>query len=484
MSSSEEKVDSITNHGTAVDMVEQGKPEEYTDGPVLTEEEKIMEKRIVRKIDFRLLPTTALIYLLCYIDRSNIGNAKILNSDTNDDILQTNHMTNYQYTVALMLFLVAYSIFEAPSNIMIKIASPRLWLGFLVVGFGAFCAGIGGTKNAAGVTALRFFLGAAEAGIFPGMIYYFSFWYRIEERAARIASFMCSATLSGAFGGCIAYGVGHMNGSGGLEAWRWLFIFEGLPSVILGFFVMLLLPNYPEEVKWLTPEEKDLERRRLGMHGNAIEEKINWKDARAVLLDGRMWLHYAAYGAAGCGVSSLSLFAPTIVQGLGYKGLQAQLYTVPPYAVAYVFTLGVSYISDKTKQRGLAAGLSFLLGSVSYIALAALPGTSFHSRYGLLCLATSGVFGGLPPLCAWVGDNSRTTTAGALSTGLNIAMSGPGQIVGVWIYRAQDNPIYRLGHGVNAGMLMLAVIISFTLTVHYRLKNRKLAGTNEQRWSV
>lgn len=104
------------------------------------------------------------------------------------------------------------------------------WLAFLVVGFGAFCAGIGGTTNKAGVTALRFFLGACEAGIFPGMIYYFSFWYRQGERATRIAAFMCSATLSGAFGGCIAYGVGHMNGAGGLEGWRWLFILEGIPS--------------------------------------------------------------------------------------------------------------------------------------------------------------------------------------------------------------------------------------------------------------
>lgn len=129
-----------------------------------------------------------------------------------------------------MLFLVAYCIFEVPSNLALKTFSPRRWLAFLVIAFGAFCTGIGGTTNAAGVTALRFCLGAAEAGVFPGMIYYFSFWYKPEERASRIAAFLASATLSGAFGGCIAYGVGHMNGAGGLAAWRWLFILEGIPS--------------------------------------------------------------------------------------------------------------------------------------------------------------------------------------------------------------------------------------------------------------
>ena len=108
--------------------------------------------------------------------------------------------------------------------------TPPRWLGFLAISFGTFCTAIGGTTNVAGVTALRFFLGAFEAGLFPGVIYYFSFWYRREERAIRIAAFMCSATLSGAFGGCIAYGVGHMNGAAGLEGWRWLFIIEGLPS--------------------------------------------------------------------------------------------------------------------------------------------------------------------------------------------------------------------------------------------------------------
>ncbi|CAK7230255.1 hypothetical protein SEUCBS140593_007523 [Sporothrix eucalyptigena] len=479
-----EKADDVGVHEATVDLIEQGKIEAVSHAPILTEEEKLMEKRIVRKIDYRLLPITALIYLLCYIDRSNIGNAKILNSNTGDDILQTNHMSTYQYTVALMLFLVAYCIFEAPSNLMIKIASPRRWLGFLVLCFGAFCAGIGGTTNAAGVTALRFFLGAAEAGVFPGMIYYFSFWYRAEERAARIASFMCSATLSGAFGGCIAYGVGHMNGAGGLAAWRWLFIFEGIPSIILGILVFFFLPSYPEEVNWLTPAEKELEQRRLGIHGNAVAEKINWQDAKAVLMDVRMWVHYFVYGCAGCGVASLSLFAPTIVQGLGYENLQAQLYTVPPYAAAYVFALSTSYISDKTRQRGLVAGASFMLGSVSYIVLAALPGEAYKVRYAMLCLATAGVFGGLPALCAWVGDNARTTTAGALATGLNIAVSGPGQIIGVWIYRAQDAPIYRLGHGINAGSLFIAMVLSFGLTVHYRMLNKKMAGTNQLRWQV
>lgn len=144
---------------------------------------------------------------------------------------QTNNMTNYQFTIALMAFIVAYCVFEPPSNLALKALKPKRlvdipfharlssilthlphsrWLGFLVFSFGAICCGIAGTTNFAGVTALRFFLGAAEAGIFPGMIFYLSFWYKPEERATRIAVFLCSSTLAGAFGGYVTrYNIQH-----------------------------------------------------------------------------------------------------------------------------------------------------------------------------------------------------------------------------------------------------------------------------------
>ncbi|KAI1262742.1 major facilitator superfamily domain-containing protein [Xylariaceae sp. FL1019] len=467
----------------AVENLENVKPESLSDnGDGFTAEELAMEKRMVRKMDIRLMPTTALIYLLCYLDRSNIGNAKVLNSDKGDSIQQTNHISNYQFTIALMVFLVAYSIFEAPSNMALKIASPRRWIGFLTIAFGAFCTGMAGTHNGAGLAALRFFLGAAEAGVFPGMIYYFSFWYKPEERATRIASFLCSATLAGAFGGVLAYGVGHLNGAGGFEAWRWLFIIEGVPSIVVGLLVFFFLPNYPETTSWLSTEEKTLQARRMGIHGNSSEQKLNWKDVKEALTDYRFYFHYLAYLSMGSCTASLSLFAPTIVQGLGYQGLNAQLYTVPPYATAYVWTIFMAWLSDRYKTRGIIAGSSCSIGAVSFLISATLPGTYYTARYVLLVFATSGVFGALPSLCAWVGDNSRTTTAGALSTALNVAFSGPGQISGVWIYRAQDKPFYALGHGVNAGYITLAAICSFGLSIYYRRLNAKMVGTNEIRW--
>jgi hypothetical protein len=205
--------------------------------------------------------------------------------------------------------------------------------------------------------------------------------------------------------------------------------------------------------------------------------------------------------ALGVGVSSISLLSPTMVQGLSYTDLQAQLFSVPPYACAYVVTLLAAMYSDKKKARGIVAGASFSIGAISFIIqgmfmhedqtsacfrtdnlLAALPEKQFKVRYGLLVISTCGVFAGLPSLCAWVSDNVRSTTAGSLASGLNIAFTGPGQIIGVWIYRAQDKPVYRLGHSVNAGFLVLGPVLSFGLSLHYRRLNRKLKGTDATRW--
>lgn len=134
--------------------------------------------------------------------------------------------------------------------------------------WGAVTAGLAGARNFSTVAALRFILGAAEAGLFPGFVFYLTFWYRKSERSLRVAIILASATLAGAFGGAIAYGVGHMNGVRGLSAWRWLFIIEGLPSVASSLLILFFLPDYPESAKWLTPKERTLAIKRLKGEGS------------------------------------------------------------------------------------------------------------------------------------------------------------------------------------------------------------------------
>lgn len=167
------------------------------------------------------------------------------------------------------------------------------WIAFLMLSWGAITMGLGGAHNYGQVTGIRFLLGVMEAGLFPGFVYYLTFWYRVSERSMRVALILASATLAGAFGGAIAYGVGHMNGAQGMSAWRWLFIIEGAPSCASSILVWFFLPDYPESANWLSQEEKELAAQRLRAEGSkGAAQAMSWKDAKEVLTDWRLYAHY------------------------------------------------------------------------------------------------------------------------------------------------------------------------------------------------
>lgn len=152
---------------------------------------------------------------------------------------------------------------------------------------------ISGVKIAASLSGVRFLLGVFEAGLYPGVEFYLTFWYRSEERSLRIAFFLPSAALADAFGGAIAYGVGRMNGINGLSGWQWLVILEGIPACAAGLVVLLILPDYPESARWLTDEEKELARERVRFCGSSADDMaITWVDAKETLTEWRLYFHY------------------------------------------------------------------------------------------------------------------------------------------------------------------------------------------------
>ncbi|KAB8067587.1 MFS transporter [Aspergillus leporis] len=433
------------------------------------------ERALVWKQDLRIIPLCAAIYLLCYLDRSNIGNAKILNEDTGDDLLTETNMTSYQYTIALMVFLIAYALFEVPSNYFLKKLRPSKWVAFLMLGWGASTMGLGGAHNYAQVTGIRFLLGVMEAGLFPGLVYFLTFWYRNSERSMRVALILASATLAGAFGGAIAYGVGHMNQTHGLSAWRWLFIIEGAPSCASAFLVWFFLPDYPETASWLSAEEKDLARQRLQTEGSkGGAHAMTWEDAREVLIDWRLYAHYLIYFGISTPFSSLSLFTPAITSGLGYTSLRAQLMTVPPWAVAYVVTTAAAWSADHFNSRGLHSAAFSFIGAMGFLASAVLPPDAYIHRYGCLIVATSGAFACIPPLLGWLSSNLRSTAGTGLAIALNVSVGAPGQIVGVWIYKSNEAKRgYPTGHWANAALLLFVCVGCLLLRVYYGWRNRR-----------
>ncbi|KEF60315.1 uncharacterized protein A1O9_01875 [Exophiala aquamarina CBS 119918] len=274
--------------------------------------------------------------------------------------------------------------------------------------------GLGGTHSYASVTVVRFLLGVFEAGLFPGLVYYLAFWYRSEKRSLQVAIILASATLAGAFGGAIAFGVGHMNQTAGMSAWRWLFILEGLPSILSAVSVWFLLPDYPEEAAWLTADEKQLAARRLATEGSkGTAKSLDWQTAKATLTDWRLYAHYAIYHDRS---SRLHGFGSATTDSL---------------------------------QRAL-----WMLD---------------RCGHGLVCLHSpaSWLAEQQPPLHRTVG----------LALAMNISFGAPGQIVGVWIYKANEKKQgYPSGHWTNAALLFFVATGCLTLRFYYRWRNMKFAG--------
>ncbi|KAJ3874257.1 MFS transporter [Lentinula edodes] len=441
------------------------------------------EERLVRRLDRRVVPLAMLIYLLCSLDRSNIGNAKVLNDTTGNDLLQSISLSTQDYTTALMVFLVAYFIFETPSNYMLKAFRPSRWIALLMFSWGAMTMCLGAATNFGSLTAVRFLLGMFEAGLFPGLVYFLTFWYKPNERAIRVALILACATLAGAFGGAIAYGVGKMNGTGGLEGWRWLFILEGIPSCLLSLLVLALFPDYPETVRWLNAEERELATKRLQGLASVGHSKISWEEAKKTLKEWRLYVHYIIYICISVPFSSISLFTPTIVSGLGYTGLDAQLFTVPPYAVAFVVTVTISWLSDKYEKRSIATSVCLFIAGIAFIVEGVLAPTAFKARYGVLCVAVSFAFASIPPLLSWLTANLQTTGAATLGVPMNVSMGAIGQIIGVYIYKASEAPGYPTGHFTNAAFALLGSFLALVLRTVYVRWNRKL-GINEREWRV
>lgn len=178
----------------------------------------VNEKALLRKIDWHLVPGVSILYLLSFLDRSNVANARL------DGLTTDLHMTGNQYLTGLTIFFIGYVVFEVVWNVVLKRLGPKIWLPTVTLVWGVIATLQGIVVNMAGFFVVRFFLGFTEGGLFPGVVFYLSMWYKRNERQYRISLFFSAASLAGAFGGILAYGIGFMKGVAGLNGWNWIFI--------------------------------------------------------------------------------------------------------------------------------------------------------------------------------------------------------------------------------------------------------------------
>ncbi|KAF9048333.1 MFS general substrate transporter [Hymenopellis radicata] len=424
----------------------------------------------MRKIDIALIPWLSLLYLLSFLDRTSIGN--VLNRFSQlyhmvDDL----HMSDNQYLISLTVFFFSYAIFEVPSNVFLKRLRPSIWLSFLMLVWGIMMTVQGLVHNYGGLVGMRWMLGMFEAGLFPGVNYYLSCWYKRSEFGIRAAVFFSAASVSGAFGGLLAAAIANMDGVGGKPAWAWIFILEGLATVLAGFLSFWIIQDFPDTAKFLSEAERTVVK---------LKMKYIWMS----LADWKTWVGMMIYAGCDMPLYAFSLFLPSIINQVRYTATPANLLTVPVYVFACIITCVVGFCADKYGRRGyfnlcvyyhLEASSTDprTFSAIGYILLVASKNAALS--YFAVYMATwyDYTLFKVPYHSAWVSNNVEGSYKRSVSLAMVISFGNINGAVSSNVYRARDKPWYPLGHGLVLMYIAFGFIFSVIYLIFLKRENNK-----------
>ncbi|TFK66245.1 MFS general substrate transporter [Pluteus cervinus] len=420
-------------------------------------------RRVLRKMDLRILPLVSLLYLLSFLDRSNIGNARVAGMATDA------HLDGLKYNVIVAVYFIAYAFADVPSNIALKLVRPSRWLPAIMVAWGVVMTLMSLCNTYQQLIAARVFLGLTEAGFFPGVAFYLSLWYRRKDVASRIAIFYSAATISGAFGGLLAFGIEKMEGVGGLHGWQWIFCLEGIVTVVVATASFFFMYDYPETATFLTESERvtvvDMLKRDTLGQATHFDMKFVWQ----AITDYKTYVQIGINMGLVIPAYAISLFLPTIVNELGFSAAQAQLLSVPPFVIGCVGTISVGFLSDRLNLRGPFIIAGAFVSLVGYIILDTQdkPGSAY---VGTILVAV-GVYSTIAVDVAWASSTAGGDVRKGVVIALVIGVGNLGGICSSFIYF--DPPRFFAGHGTMMGWLSLTILLSIFTMWDFNHRNKK-----------
>ncbi|KAK2740698.1 hypothetical protein FQN55_008752 [Onygenales sp. PD_40] len=445
--------------------VERETPEEHE----VRLKKRDIEKKLVRRQDMIIMPQMVILYLLAYLDRSNLGNAKLLGLQ--DEVLAGD---SDHYGWAASIFYFGYVSCAIPFTLYGKKFHPSRFMFVSVLGWGIAASCAAGAFNFAGIAVSRFCIGLFEAGFAPTAVFYFTIWYTRREVVFRTSLFVGMSALSGAFGGLIGYGVSLINSH--IGHWRILFMIEGLPTVVFAFFILIFLPDRPETSKFCrTEEEREvaIERMNRGQksegHGVLVMKHVisafkDWKIYTCALIK-------MGHDAT---LATISVFLPAIIKSLGYTNREAQYMTIGPYMVAWVTMLVVCHLSDRLRMRGpflVGCGLLAVVGVALMFSYPADENPKI-ALVGIFFLL-SGVFPCLPMELQWATDNCGAESKKTAALSIMVVGGHCWSILASKSFPDKEGPRYTRGYGIVLTFLCLSVVCSAALHVRHRIINAK-----------
>lgn len=323
------------------------------------------EKKTIRKVTRRIIPLLFLLYIISYLDRANVGYAAL-------EMNEALGLTSKMFGLVTGIFFIGYFLFEVPSNILMQKFGARVWITRILFTWGIISMATGFAQNATQLYIIRFLLGIAEAGLFPGIILYLTYWFRAKERASTIAMFMTAIAVSYIIGAPVStLIIDHIHWMN-VPGWRWMFIIEGAPAVILGFVTYFYLTDRPEQAKWLTAEEKNWLMSELRKDEELREKKGQQTSShKTALTDPKLWYLALIYFVYTAGTLGVGYWMPQIIKGLSsyLSNTQIGFIATIPYIIASIVMNYWSRRSDRTGERRLHTALPLLVAGLTLLSV-------------------------------------------------------------------------------------------------------------------
>jgi len=439
--------------------------------PAGSQERIVAEKKLVRKLDMRVLPTIFIIYIMNYIDRNGITTARL--KGMQEDL----KINDIQYATVIAILFVSYCPAQIPSNMLLNIVTrPSWYIGACVVGWGLTSLLTGVTKNFAGILACRVFIGLPEAAFYPGAMYLLSRWYTKKELAFRSAILYAGLLISNAFGTLIAAGIlSNMEGIRGIRAWRWLFFIEGAITIFVGLNSMWLLPDYPNNTRWLSKNESRLAQARLSEDAGEADkdnaEDSAWQGLKMAIKDTLVPLFAIMTTAQLLGLSFVQFF-PTLTQTLGVNTTVTLLLAAPPWLLASIVCCLNAWHADRTGERYFHIAGWWWGVIIGFII--ALSTMSVAGRYVSLFLMACG-YAGFAMTLVWVSNAvPRPPAKRAAAIGIVNGCGNLGNVMGSYTWKAAWGPKYHQSMAISLGALVISSLLSLVIRQILINKNKKL----------
>ncbi|KAG4413696.1 hypothetical protein IFR04_013165 [Cadophora malorum] len=428
------------------------------------------ERAVVRKFDRKLVLFVALLYMLSFLDRSNIGNAKIAGLDLDLDL------DSPRYEWVITAFYIAYICFEWMS-VLWKIVPAHIYVTVIVLSWGIVASLQSVATSFAGLLVLRTLLGIGEAG-FTGIPFYLSFFFKREELALRTGFFISAAPLATSFASTLAWAIVKLGSNGPIAPWRLLFLLEGFPSVLVAVIAWHTIPDSPDSAHYLTRREKKVARLRLRKDkdpNSALGKGLNLREMLATIVDPKSYLTAFMFFFTNMAFSSMPVFLPTIIHEMGHTVLISQALSAPPYLMSFFVVILTAYLSDRLRNRSYFVIFHALLSASGYafMAMANHYGLGTWWRYAAIYPAAIGFFSVITIIITWTINNQESESKQGTGFAMLQLIGQCGPLVGTRLYPEEEAPLYIKGMAICSCAMVVVALLTLVLRIYLSRLNGK-----------